>query len=101
MGLAAKSVLVKVTLSAVPGAPAGDQFPPEDQRVSAAVPFQAFSSPEAGMAVASRAASSMTAIAWRCRFFMSLTGKWEPAKTALRSWVANDSWVLGVAGFMT
>src|SRR6266516_5935649 len=70
-GRIAKSSVVNVTLSDVPGAPAGDQFPPEDQRVSAAVPFQVFGAAMAGFVVVSAAVIRARFRRRRFEFFMS------------------------------
>src|SRR6266540_4223241 len=74
MGLSDTPSLVNVTLSLAPGAPAGDQFPPEDQRVSPAVPFQVFSAAEAGFAVVSIAPSTMRG---RMHFGFFIFGCWR------------------------
>src|SRR5213075_746589 len=80
MGLAAKSTLAKVTLSAVPGAPAADQFPPDDQSVSPAKPLHDFDAPEAEVAVASTPERTAPVMRSWCSILI-----WRTLKTASRS----------------
>src|SRR6266511_5504759 len=75
MGLSDTPSLVNVTLSLAPGAPAGDQFPPEEQKVSPAVPFQVFSAAETVYAVVSTAPSTMRV--GRMHFGFFIFGWWS------------------------
>jgi len=68
IGLAAKSMLVKVTLSAPPGAPAGDQFPPEDHEGSPAAPLQKVGAAETELASATTVATRMPLTTWGALF---------------------------------
>src|SRR6266542_1993581 len=88
MGLSDTPSLVNVTLSPAAGAPAGDQFPPEDQSVSPAVPFQVFGAAEAGFAVVSTTPSMMRV--GRMHFGYFILGWSNPSRSGTALW---NSWI--------